>query len=153
MIIGKTRDSFTCFRTDEDAVLGLPMRLTVSLIIGVVALAAILSFIINPCLFPSKMIISVTPMVNATALGVNWTVCNYTVSVQTVDGHPINDAIVIIKGLKGVATNKTNAVGTTIVSINATLGDGVSEGYLDVSVKAACRESFEQLEMLKIIRG
>jgi hypothetical protein len=114
----------TTFIKNEKAVLGLPMRLTVSLIIGTVALVAILSYVMNPCLFPDRMIVSVNPMVN----------------------------IVSIKGLTGIGANHTDENGKTIIQITVKLENGVNEGYLDVSVKAACHETFSQQDMIKILR-
>jgi len=140
------------FSNNEQAVLGLPMRLTVSLIIGTVALAAILAYISNPCLFPGKMVVTVSPMVNATDGG-NPTEILYHINVTSPEGYPIYGAQVLIKGLSGVVANQTNARGYATVSITVQLEEGVNEGYLDVTVKAPCKETFSQDDLLKIIRG
>jgi hypothetical protein len=137
------------FIKNEKAVLGLPMRLTVSLIIGTVALAAILSYILNPCLFPARMIVSVNPIVH-TISGDD--AINMTVYVNETTGHPIKDAIVIIKGLGGAGTNMTDEHGKAIINITVKLQDGQYEGYLDISVKAACHEPFSQQDIIKIVR-
>jgi len=141
----------TTFIKNEKAVLGLPMRLTVSLIIGTVALVAILSYVMNPCLFPDRMIVSVNPMVNIVS-GNNSTDINITIYVNETNGYPIKNANVIIKGLTGIGANRTNENGKTIIQITVKLENGVSEGYLDVSVKAACHETFSQQDMIKILR-
>ncbi len=141
----------TTFIKNEKAVLGLPMRLTVSLIIGTVALVAILSYVMNPCLFPDRMIVSVNPMVN-TVSGNNSTDINITIYVNETNGYPIKNANVIIKGLTGIGANHTDENGKTIIQITVKLENGVSEGYLDVSVKAACHETFSQQDMIKILR-
>jgi hypothetical protein len=141
----------TTFIKNEKAVLGLPMRLTVSLIIGTVALVAILSYVMNPCLFPDRMIVSVNPMVNIVS-GNSSTDINITIYVNETNGYPIKNANVIIKGLTGIGANRTNENGKTIIQITVKLEDGVSEGYLDVSVKAACHETFSQQDMIKILR-
>ena len=141
----------TTFIKNEKAVLGLPMRLTVSLIIGTVALVAILSYVMNPCLFPDRMIVSVNPMVNIVS-GNNSTDVNITIYVNEIDGYPIKNANVIIKGLTGVGANHTDENGKTIIQITVKLESGVNEGYLDVSVKAACHETFSQQDMIKILR-
>lgn len=138
------------FFTDDRAVMGLPIKVTVSLIIGSVALAAILVYILNPCLFPGKMIVSVTPLVHAIA---EETSINITVSVTDFTGHPINDAIIRIKGLGSVGTNNTDVSGAAVVTVSVSLEDGQHEGYLDITVKAPCRESFVQDDMIKIIRS
>lgn len=141
----------TTFIKNEKAVLGLPMRLTVSLIIGTVALVAILSYVMNPCLFPDRMIVSVNPMVNIVS-GNNSTDINITIYVNETNGYPIKNANVIIKGLTGIGANHTDENGKTIIQITVKLESGVNEGYLDVSVKAACHETFSQQDIIKILR-
>ena len=141
----------TTFIKNEKAVLGLPMRLTVSLIIGTVALVAILSYVMNPCLFPDRMIVSVNPMVTIVS-GNNSTDINITIYVNETNGYPIKNANVIIKGLTGIGANHTDENGKTIIQITVKLESGVNEGYLDVSVKAACHETFSQQDMIKILR-
>ena len=141
----------TTFIKNEKAVLGLPMRLTVSLIIGTVALVAILSYVMNPCLFPDRMIVSVNPMVNIVS-GNNSTEINITIYVNETNGYPIKNANVIIKGLTGIGANHTDENGKTIIQITVKLENGVTEGYLDASVKAACHETFSQQDMIKILR-
>jgi hypothetical protein len=141
------------FIKNENAVLGLPMRLTVSIIIGTVALIAILSFILNPCLFPGKMIVSVDSMVNEIPVDDASATFDFTVSVSEVDGHPIGNANVIIKGLGGIGSGSTDENGETTIQITVELEEGQYEGYLDVSVKAPCHETFSQNDMIKIVRG
>jgi hypothetical protein len=141
----------TTFIKNEKAVLGLPVRLTVSLIVGTVALVAILSYVMNPCLFPDRMIVSVNPMVNIVS-GNNSTDVNITIYVNEIDGYPIKNANVIIKGLTGLGANHTDENGKTIIQITVKLESGVNEGYLDVSVKAACHETFSQQDMIKILQ-
>jgi len=143
----------TAFIKNENAVLGLPMRLTVSIIIGTVALIAILSFILNPCLFPGKMIVSVDSMVNEIPVDDASATFDFTVSVSEVDGHPIGNANVIIKGLGGIGSGSTDENGETTIQITVELEEGQYEGYLDVSVKAPCHETFSQNDMIKIVRG
>ena len=144
---------FSFFIKNKKAVIGLPMRLTVSLIIGVVALAAILSFITNPCIFPDKMIVTINPMVNYISSGNNHAMFNLTIFVNESNGHPIKDALVLIKGLGGIATGYTDVNGKTVVNIDVALHEGVNEGYLDINVKAPCYETFIQGDMIKIVRS
>jgi len=144
-------NNFRFFVKNEKAVIGLPMKLTVSLIIGAVALVTILSFIMNPCLFPNKMIISIKPMVNIVS-GSGPTDVNITVFVNETDGHPIFNANVIINGAGGIGSGVTDKNGKTFIHITVKLENGVNEDYLDVSVKAACRETFSQQEMIKIVK-
>jgi len=142
------------FKQDKQGVVGLPMRLTVSIIIGTVALFTIISFIMNPCLFPSKMVVSVYPLTN-TILGDGSFSLNppITVYVNSSDGHPIAGANVLIKGLGGAGSGSTDEHGKCVILITVTLESGLHEGYLDLSVKAPCHESFSQDDMVKIVRS
>ena len=137
---------------DDNAVLGLPMRLTVSIIIGTVALAAILAFMLNPCLFPGKLVVSVSPLVHEIPPDQNSTNLTLFVSVTGMDGHPLSGATVRITGLGGTGSGVSDQTGKTTVPLTVTLGEGSDEGYLDVVVKAACRTSFSQLDMIKVVR-
>ena len=141
------------FIKNNNAVIGLPMRLIVSIVIGSVALIAILSFILNPCLFPSKMIVSVDSMVNEIPTGNVSADFNFTFSIIDREGHSIHNANIIIKGLGGIGSGSTNENGETTIQISVELKDGQYEGYLDVSAKAACYETFSQNDMIKIVKA
>jgi len=145
------RNNFRFFIKNEKAVLGLPMRLTVSLVIGAVALIAILSYIMNPCLFPNKMIVSIKPMVNIIS-GSDPVDFDIIVFANETNGYPIFNANVVIKGAGGIGSGVTDENGKTVIHITVTLENGVNEDYLDVSVKSACRETFSQQNMIKIVK-
>lgn len=145
------RNNFRFFIKNEKAVLGLPMRLTVSLVIGAVALAAILSYILNPCIFPDKMIISIKPMVNVIS-GSDPVDLDITVFVNETNGYPIVNANVVVKGAGGIGSGVTDNDGKIVIHITVKLEDGINEDYLDVSVKAACRETFSQQSTIKIVK-
>lgn len=138
------------FVKSKKAVLGLPMRLMVSIIIGTVALAAIISFVSNPCLFPAKMIVSIEPMVSTINSSHNYTEIDITVCGT--DGAQIREALVIIKGPGSVESSYTNEYGKASINITSKLESGANEGYLDVIVKAACHETFTHEDMIKIVR-
>jgi hypothetical protein len=139
------------FTKNKKAVIGLPMKLTVSLIIGTIALVTILSYIMNPCMFPSQMIVSVNPILN-TIPGDQPSELNITVFVNDTNGHTIKDAIVMIKGLGGIGSNYTDENGKTIINITVELAQNANEGYLDISVKAACHEKYIQDDLIKIVK-
>lgn len=145
-------DDSNSFIKNKKAVLGLPMRLTVSIVIGTVALAAIIFYILNPCLFPNKMVVTINPMINIIPSGQDLDTFDIDVYVNETDGHPIKDANVIVKGLGGVGSNSTNKYGKTTIHITIELERGVNEGYLDISVKMPCHETFSQQDMIKIVR-
>lgn len=140
------------FCDNDDAVLGLPLRLTVSLIIGAVVLLTILSFILNPCLFPHRMLVSVTPLLMSLQSSDSENV-TFTVFVNDTDGHPLSGASVIIKGLGDAGSGFSDKDGKTVVQIQVQLEDGVYEGYLDIVVKAVCHESFEHQDFIKVVKS
>lgn len=144
---------FRNLNTNNYAVIGLPLRLTVSLIIGVAALSFILLFILNPCLFPEKMIINIEPMVNIIPAGLDEFEFSIDVKIAGRDGYAIKDASVLIKGLGDAVSDTTDSNGKVILKIKPRLEKGVHEGYLDIVVKAGCMEKFSEEKMIKIIRG
>lgn len=139
------------FIKNKKAVIGLPMRLTVSIVIGTIALIAIFSYMLNPCLFPDKMMVSTNPLVY-TVSGTDPVDLDIVVNVTDTQGNPIQGAVVLIKGLKGIDTNTTSNTGSTNITITVTLEEEANEGYLDVNVKAACHETFDQQDLIKIVR-
>jgi len=141
------------FLDNDKAVLGMPMRLTVVLIIGVVALVAIISFIMNPCLFPEKVIVTVYPTVNEITSGDEATF-NISVKVFDHEGNPIKDANVLIEGLGGAGAGITGNNGYSFIQIDVRLEPGRIQGFLDVTVKAgACYEKFYEKDMIAVVRN
>jgi hypothetical protein len=148
----KIRKKRIVFVDNIDAVLGLPMRMTVSLIIGTVALVAILSYILNPCLFPQRMVVSVTPILTILP-GADPENVTFTVYVNDTDGHPLQGASIIIKGLGGAGSGLSDKNGKAVIQTQVRLEGGIHEGYLDISVKAPCHTSFEHQDMIKVVKS
>lgn len=139
--------------SNKRGVMGLPLRLTVCLIIGSAALFFILTFILNPCIFPGKIIVNVDPMVNTIPVGKNKETFSIEIKVMDNDGSPIYNANVILKGLGDAKNIKTNYNGVATIDITPTLPSEVYEGYLDLIVKSQCKKTFSQSKMIKIVRG
>jgi hypothetical protein len=139
------------FLKNESAVLGLPMRLTVSLIIGSIALIAILSTILNPCLFPHRMLVTISPQVT-TVQGSDPENVSFTVFVNDSDGFPLSGASVIIKGLGGAGSGVSENDGKALVNLEIQLENGTYEGYLDISVRAPCHVPFEYQAIAKVVK-
>jgi hypothetical protein len=139
------------FLKNEEAVLGLPMRLTISLIIGTIVLLAILTSILNPCLFPQRMLVSISPQVTMIQ-GIEPENISIMVFVNDTDGVPLSGAAVIIRGLGGAGSGFTDTAGKVMVSLQVQLEQGTYEGYLDVSVKLPRHISFEGQDSLKIAK-
>ncbi len=136
---------------NNEAVLGLPMRLTVSLVIGSLVLVTLLSFIINPCVFPQKMIVTVEPMVVVLS-GNHSENVTFRVNISERNGKPLSGASVIIKGLGGAGFGFSDKDGTALVRLQVKIEAGLHEGYLSVFVTAPCYETIQYQDMIKIVR-
>ncbi len=139
------------FFNDMHAVLGLPMRLTVSVIIGTIVLVSILSFLLNPCLFPQRMVVTVTPMITVLTEEDPHNV-SFIVHVNDSKGYGLMGASVIIKGLGGAGSGFADKNGEAVIQLQVDLEEGIYEGYLDISVKASCYTPYVQEEMIKVVK-
>ncbi len=140
------------FIGNEEAVLGLPMRLTISIIIGSIVLLSILVVMLNPCLFPKPLLVSISPQLTIIQ-GLEPENISFFVFVNDSKGIPIREAVVIIKGLGGAGMGISDDSGRAMITLQIQLEQGIVEGYLDVSVKALCYISFDGQDFLKIVRS
>jgi len=148
----KNRKKIHYFLKNESAVLGLPMRLTVSLLIGSIVLIAILSTILNPCLFPHRIMVTISPQVTIVK-GSDPENVSFIVFVNDSDGFPLIGASVIVKGLGGAGSGFSDNDGKAIVNLEIQLENGTYEGYLDISVRAPCHVPFEYQAIVKVVKG
>ncbi len=139
------------FIGNEEAVLGLPMRLTISIIIGSIVLLSILTMMLNPCLFPKPLLVSISPQLTMIQ-GLEPENISFFVFVNDSKGIPISEAVVIIKGLGGAGMGFSDNTGRVMITLQVQLKQGIVEGYLDVSVKAPCYVSYDGQDVLKIVR-
>lgn len=137
------------FRKQTDGVIDLPMRIVVSLIIGMVCLAAILSFFIQPNFYNPEPLITVSPTVAI----INETNSKQLFIITVLDekSHNLPEALVIFHSDFFIQTNKTNSNGQTTLLINATTTQHLYEAYIDVTVKAQGFQTFYQQDMIKLI--
>lgn len=147
----KIRKKKKGFFIDEHAMLGLPMRLTVSLVIGTIVLVSILSVLLNPCFFPQPMVVTVTPMITVLS-GDDLENISFIVFVNDTKAHPLMGASVIIKGLGGAGSGFSNKDGKAVIQLQVSLEQGLYEGYLDISVKATCHNPYEQQGIVKVVK-
>ncbi len=139
------------FVSNEHAVLGLPMRLTVSLIIGTIVLISVLSFLFNPCLIPQRIVVTVTPMITILP-GESPENISFIVQVNDTNSHPLQGASIIIKGLGGAGSGFTDKDGKAVIQLQVSLDEGLYEGYLDIAVKATCHIPYVHQEIVKIVK-
>lgn len=137
------------FKTNTDAVIDLPLRLVVSLIIGMISLAAILSFILQPGFIDPELNVTLSNSIIVTnesnvAHPIQVTVLN---EIQ----HPIKQAQVIFKSNYFIDSNQTDENGKTILIVNTTDMQTTYETYVDVMVKASGYQPYERQNLIKII--
>ena len=141
------------FISNSQAVVDLPMRLTVGLIIGAIALVAILSYIFNPGLFVENMIVSSSSSVLSISGDDPVDLPELMITVSTSDGQAVFDAMVIVSGLGDVSAASTDANGVAVITDHTVqIKPGSYEGYLGIKVKAAGYETFDQSDMIKIVK-
>lgn len=132
----------------DRGVLGLPMRMVVALIIGGAALGAVTYFMMTHCWTPEQLNVSWEPGVADAGL------TTITVTVSDADGDPIKDASVVITGLGGAGSNKTNGTGEAEITINTQIPDHRNQGYLDITAKASgCYKDYSQDKAIKVVEG
>ncbi|RLF41622.1 MAG: hypothetical protein DRN12_02690 [Thermoplasmata archaeon] len=134
----------------DNAVVALPMRLIVSIVIGTAVLSAILSFISDSSYITPSMVVSVDPIFYK--MNSSRGILNISLSVSSKDGKPIKDAVVIIQGLDGFASAITDSNGNANISISIVFPKYIHEGYLDVTVKALDYPNFHQDDMIRVIQ-
>jgi len=111
------------FRQNEKG-MELPINIVVMLVVGMVALAALLSIIPES---KKNLIVEVESVDNGDSLiqGVTTNIIhggggNITANLKVydIDNNPVHGANVIISGGGGLGSNKTDETGTAIVSVN-----------------------------------
>lgn len=141
--------NFDSVLRDDDSVVDVPMYLVITLIIGSVALASILSMIFMPSFTTETPLVFVEPLLSS----INTTngSVQYHVRVTSPTHQPMVNAHVIIKNQQSIATNSTNESGETIVKIQVTIPQGLQETYFDVIVKSPRYQILTNTNMLKVI--
>lgn len=155
MVKINSKRRFISLKKNDYAVLGLPMRITVGLILGMVVMGFVVAYILNPCLFPNKMIVTIDKLAEPITGNVGDAVdfdLTFNVNVKDKDGYPVEKANVVIKGLGGIADDLTDKNGNVPINIKGTIEAGIYEGYLDVNIKAPCFETFSQNDMIKLYK-
>ncbi len=151
------------FFDNEDAVEGLPVRLIVVLVVGVIALAAMVAAVngFKPQKMMSASVIEVggkdgnlltITKTGYAAVEKNWT-CR--VLVIDADGNPISGASVIVHGLSGAGGGVTDKKGeayltkTNDVMLNA----NQDSGYMTLEVSAPGYNNYKNENALAVVRA
>ena len=130
---------------DRNGVLGLPLRMVVSIIVGGVALSTVLYFLSSSCIMPKELEVTWKPIVIS-----NEKKNEITVSVFA-DGKAVRGAEVIIHGLGNASYGKTGKNGNVTLYFTPHM-KGKNEGYVDIRVTAqGCYKSFEEEDAIKVV--
>jgi hypothetical protein len=156
---------FQLFRNDEKA-MELPINIVVMLVVGMVALATLISIIPTPTKEMSVFVEgtslgagSVQPgnsiIVSSTVAEAPFAV-SATIKVTDKDGNPVRDANVVLRGLGGAASNTTDINGVTVLTTTGAalvqLDPNQNEGTMDLKILADGFYDYERKDAVMIIK-
>ena len=148
-MLTKLKKQLLPFFTDDCAVIDLPLRMLVSLVIGLISLTVILSFVFQPSLFEQELIVSIHPSIAV----INQTnpETHFLITVSDEQAHLISQAQVIVHADTFIKYNMTDNNGETTIKVNTTTQTDQYETFADVKVKASGYQSFFGKDLIKII--
>lgn len=152
------------FKRDE-AAMELPINIVVMLVVGMVALATLISIIPTPTKEMS-VFIEEAGLDSATLSPGNSIIVDATdadnfdimvkIKATDGDGNPVRDANVVLRGLGGVASNITNITGYSVLEnsegAQLRLSPNQNEGTLDLTVSAEGFYDYERADAVMIIK-
>ena len=148
----------------NDSAIELPINIVVMLVVGMVALAALIAIIppptknmsvnidesgIDGALEPGNTII-----VDALAAQDELMV-EVRITATDPDGNPVRDANVVLRGLGGVATDTTDIDGKAVLitdSAQVKLGANQNEGTMDITITANGFYDYEKTDAVMIVK-
>ena len=156
---------FKFFKHDEKA-MELPINIVVMLVVGMVALATLISIMPTPTKEMSVFVENAGLRGSTLAKGnsriVDSSTAENSLAITVVvkatdnDGNPVRNANVILRGLGGAASNTTDANGITFLTTpdNARirLDPNQNEGTMDLKVVADGFYDYEKKDAILIIK-
>lgn len=139
---------------DETAAIGLPIRMVVLTIVGMVGLAVMIMFISDMTVVPKSMHANIIGIDNSNISSViyaNGSIYNITVEVINVDGGPVERATVVLYGLDSSTSGLTDGQGQTLISIDTSTIDVTCEGYLKLSTRSEGFADYQNDFALKVV--
>ena len=149
----------------NDSAIELPINIVVMLVVGMVALAALIAIIPPPT---KNMSVNIdesgiegdtlkpgnTIIVNA-ATAENALTIIIKITATDPDGNPVRDANAVLRGLGGVATNTTDINGVAILITNTAqvkLGANQNEGTMDLTITANGFYDYDKTYAVMIVK-
>jgi len=133
---------------DPRGIEDLPLRIVVTIIVGAVALTAVVGYTLSSFPHHKTLEVSVDKMEIEEGLGQRIEV---TVTSQ---GNPIKGANILCTGCGGAASGKTDENGKAILYMDIFLPqNGRYEDFLDLTVKAKGYEEFNEEDYIKVSKA
>jgi len=130
---------------NSEGVIGLPLKMVVSIVIGGVALSAVLYFLSSQCIYPRELDVQWDPLVIE-----NEKTSEIQVEVKS-DGKAIERANIVIIGLGNASSGKTDENGQATLYFTPHM-KGRSEGYVSIRVTAGrCYKTFVEKNAIKVV--
>ncbi|MFY9200775.1 MAG: carboxypeptidase regulatory-like domain-containing protein [Methanosarcina flavescens] len=156
---------FKIFKHDEKA-MELPINIVVMLVVGMVALATLISIMPTPTkemsVFVENAGLRGSTLAKGNSIIVDSSTAENSLAITVVvkatdnDGNPVRNANVILRGLGGAASNTTDANGITFLTTpdNARirLDPNQNEGTMDLKVVADGFYDYEKKDAILIIK-
>jgi hypothetical protein len=150
------------FIEDEKGVEGLPVRLIVVLVVGIIALSAMVAAV-NVFKPPRTLTATVTEvsgkdgnLLQISSSGEGMVQKNWTCYVNVTDenGNPVSGASVILYGLGGAGSGVTNTKGVAYIknTNNIRLNANQNSGYMTLEVSAPGFNTYKNENALAVIR-
>ena len=164
VFLRKTRKIF-----NDDSAIELPINIVVMLVVGMVALAALIAIIPPPT---KNMAVAIdtaglngstanagnTVIVDSATAGAPFAI-DVEISVTDPDGYPVRDANVVLRGLGGVATSVTDDTGYCMLTTSSaasgdevSLGTNQNEGSMDLTISADGFYDYEKTNAVMVVR-
>jgi len=156
---------FKFIKHDEKA-MELPINIVVMLVVGMVALATLISIMPTPTkdmsVFVESAGLSVSTLEKGNSIIVDASTAENPFDITAVvkvtdsDGNPVRNANVILRGLGGAASNTTDANGitylTTPQNAEVRLDPNQNEGTMDLKIVADGFYDYEKKDAVMIIK-
>jgi hypothetical protein len=156
---------FKLIRHDEKA-MELPINIVVMLVVGMVALATLISIMPTPTKDMSVFVESTAlergshvkgnSIIVDTSTAENPFAITVVVKATDSDGNPVRNANVILRGLGGAASNTTDANGITFLTTpenaEVRLDPNQNEGTMDLKIVADGFYDYEKKDAVMIIK-
>ncbi len=156
---------FRLIRHDEKA-MELPINIVVMLVVGMVALATLISIMPTPTkemsVFVESTALEGSNLEKGNSIIVDSQTAENPFAITVVvkatdkDGNPVRNANVILRGLGGAASNTTGADGTTFLTTaenaRVRLDPNQNEGAMDLKILADGFYDYEKKDAVMIIK-